>query len=78
MFLNLIQIINDIFINNMGPTLFNAYKNTFDNICLFIPSQKEVAQLTCECERHIGTQSGGMDQVYLYNITHKVTNFLSN
>lgn len=26
-------------------------------------SQKEIAQLTCECERHIGTQSGGMDQV---------------
>jgi len=25
--------------------------------------QKEIAQVTCECERHIGTQSGGMDQV---------------
>ncbi|PKU78774.1 Galactokinase [Dendrobium catenatum] len=25
--------------------------------------KKEVAQLTCVCERHIGTQSGGMDQV---------------
>ncbi|ONK67046.1 uncharacterized protein A4U43_C06F15090 [Asparagus officinalis] len=25
--------------------------------------KKEIAQLTCECERHIGTQSGGMDQV---------------
>ncbi|CBI22858.3 hypothetical protein VitviT2T_006144 [Vitis vinifera] len=24
--------------------------------------KKDVAQLTCECERHIGTQSGGMDQ----------------
>ncbi|KAF5196226.1 Galactokinase [Thalictrum thalictroides] len=24
--------------------------------------QKDIAQLTCECERHIGTQSGGMDQ----------------
>ncbi|KAL0927385.1 hypothetical protein M5K25_001550 [Dendrobium thyrsiflorum] len=24
--------------------------------------KKEVAQLTCVCERHIGTQSGGMDQ----------------
>ncbi|KAG0496535.1 hypothetical protein HPP92_001226 [Vanilla planifolia] len=24
--------------------------------------KKEVAQFTCECERHIGTQSGGMDQ----------------
>lgn len=27
--------------------------------------QKEIAQLTCDCERHIGTQSGGMDQVLL-------------
>lgn len=25
--------------------------------------KKEIAQLTCQCERHIGTQSGGMDQV---------------
>ncbi|KAK8938745.1 Galactokinase [Platanthera zijinensis] len=24
--------------------------------------KKEIAQLTCVCERHIGTQSGGMDQ----------------
>ncbi|KAM7463164.1 hypothetical protein LguiA_031285 [Lonicera macranthoides] len=24
--------------------------------------KREIAQLTCECERHIGTQSGGMDQ----------------
>uniref|UniRef100_A0A0C9S9T9 TSA: Wollemia nobilis Ref_Wollemi_Transcript_6197_2086 transcribed RNA sequence n=1 Tax=Wollemia nobilis TaxID=56998 RepID=A0A0C9S9T9_9CONI len=24
--------------------------------------KKEVSQFTCECERHIGTQSGGMDQ----------------
>lgn len=24
--------------------------------------KKDVAQLTCDCERHIGTQSGGMDQ----------------
>ncbi|KAL2530652.1 Galactokinase [Forsythia ovata] len=24
--------------------------------------KKEIAQVTCECERHIGTQSGGMDQ----------------
>nr|GMD79157.1 galactokinase [Ipomoea batatas] len=28
--------------------------------------KKELAQLACECERHIGTQSGGMDQVSLY------------
>ncbi|KAL8205383.1 hypothetical protein R6Q57_008934 [Mikania cordata] len=26
--------------------------------------KKEVAQLACECERHIGTQSGGMDQLF--------------
>lgn len=30
---------------------------------LFPVLQKEIAQLTCDCERHIGTQSGGMDQV---------------
>ncbi|CAK9145683.1 unnamed protein product [Ilex paraguariensis] len=24
--------------------------------------KKDIAQLTCECEQHIGTQSGGMDQ----------------
>ncbi|KAK8648188.1 hypothetical protein V6N13_128949 [Hibiscus sabdariffa] len=24
--------------------------------------KKEIAQVTCDCERHIGTQSGGMDQ----------------
>ncbi|KAL2900701.1 Galactokinase, partial [Bienertia sinuspersici] len=24
---------------------------------------KEIVQLTCECEHHIGTQSGGMDQI---------------
>ncbi|KAK7363451.1 hypothetical protein VNO77_05595 [Canavalia gladiata] len=24
--------------------------------------KKEIAQVTCECEQHIGTQSGGMDQ----------------
>ncbi|KAF7806805.1 galactokinase [Senna tora] len=24
--------------------------------------KKEIAQVTCECERHVGTQSGGMDQ----------------
>ncbi|XP_054821926.1 galactokinase-like isoform X2 [Prosopis cineraria] len=24
--------------------------------------KKEIAQLACECERHVGTQSGGMDQ----------------
>ena len=27
--------------------------------------QKEVAEFTCTCERHIGTQSGGMDQVIM-------------
>ncbi|KAI9123118.1 hypothetical protein K1719_006007 [Acacia pycnantha] len=25
-------------------------------------TKKEIAQVTCECERHVGTQSGGMDQ----------------
>ncbi|XVE65491.1 hypothetical protein DITRI_Ditri08aG0004100 [Diplodiscus trichospermus] len=25
-------------------------------------AKKEIAQVTCDCERHIGTQSGGMDQ----------------
>ncbi|XP_054793259.1 galactokinase [Prosopis cineraria] len=25
-------------------------------------AKKELAQVTCECERHVGTQSGGMDQ----------------
>lgn len=30
---------------------------------MFLVEQTEIAQLTCECERHIGTQSGGMDQV---------------
>ena len=34
-----------------------SYKNS-------LVVQKEIAQLTCECERHIGTQSGGMDQVF--------------
>lgn len=28
--------------------------------------QKEIAQLACDCERHIGTQSGGMDQVTVF------------
>ncbi|KAF7837695.1 galactokinase [Senna tora] len=27
-----------------------------------VSSLKEIAQVTCECERHVGTQSGGMDQ----------------
>lgn len=34
-----------------------------DLFLLFPVLQKEIAQLTCDCERHIGTQSGGMDQV---------------
>ncbi|KAF3527457.1 hypothetical protein DY000_02043759 [Brassica cretica] len=29
--------------------------------------KKELAQLTCECERHIGTQSGGMDHLIDFN-----------
>lgn len=32
-------------------------------LTFFPGEQKEIAQLTCDCERHIGTQSGGMDQV---------------
>ncbi|XP_023760501.1 galactokinase isoform X2 [Lactuca sativa] len=27
--------------------------------------KKEVPQVTCECERHFGTQFGGMDQILL-------------
>ncbi|XP_071934028.1 uncharacterized protein [Coffea arabica] len=26
-------------------------------------AEKELAQLTCECERHMSTQSGGMEQI---------------
>lgn len=29
----------------------------------FLLCQKEVAEFACSCERHVGTQSGGMDQV---------------
>lgn len=44
--------------------LFYVEKVFLDLTFLFIyVGQKEVAQLTCDCERHIGTQSGGMDQV---------------
>jgi hypothetical protein len=34
----------------------------YSSSCVWI-LQKEVAQFTCLSERHIGTQSGGMDQV---------------
>lgn len=39
----------------------------FDLEVIILSLQKEIAQLTCECERHIGTQSGGMDQVMQSN-----------
>lgn len=42
------------------PTELN---HLFQMLTFFPGEQKEIAQLTCECERHIGTQSGGMDQV---------------
>jgi hypothetical protein len=38
-------------------SIYSIYE---DNIQIM---QKEVAQFTCLSERHIGTQSGGMDQV---------------
>ena len=42
---------------------------------LILILQKEVAQLTCECERHIGTQSGGMDQVLLSHFERFCSHF---
>jgi hypothetical protein len=30
-------------------------------VCCF--EQQDVSEFSCTCERHIGTQSGGMDQV---------------
>jgi hypothetical protein len=49
---------------------FNCVLNTkfqypipiYSSSCVWI-MQKEVAPFTCLSERHIGTQSGGMDQV---------------
>ncbi len=48
---------------------------------MFLVEQKEMAQLTCDCERHIGTQSGGMDQAIhfmLHISNHYLIIFLSN
>ncbi|KAI8009358.1 Galactokinase [Camellia lanceoleosa] len=42
--------------------LWKIYKNSIEDGG---DDMKEIAQLTCECERHIGTQSGGMDQIVL-------------
>ena len=33
---------------------------------ILVVKQKEIAQLTCECEQHIGTQSDRMDQVLIF------------
>ncbi|CAK9187623.1 unnamed protein product [Ilex paraguariensis] len=63
--------------NNSGPNVLidylisNVYLriDSFAHVAfvysdlLFIIAKNEIAQLTCECERHIGTQSGGMDQL---------------
>lgn len=46
--------------------IVSSGKNIQSANYVFLLSQKEIAQLTCECERHIGTQSGGMDQVTLH------------
>ncbi|KAH0993131.1 hypothetical protein GBA52_004614 [Prunus armeniaca] len=48
-------------------------KSPLSNANILSFEQKEVAQLTCDCERHIGTQSGGMDQaisVMLIDFNH--------
>lgn len=52
-----------LLLQSIFDSVLSNYLYFMSSLMFSYCSQKDVAQVTCECERHVGTQSGGMDQV---------------